>query len=71
MTEKIAPTLHLAVESPFFMPGTKVKLRAELRALLRCARVLLKIRAAGGAWNVGARGEADRALAAVDKASHG
>ena len=36
--KKIAPTLCLAVESPFFMPGTKDKLRAELRALLAVAR---------------------------------
>jgi len=75
--KKIAPTLHLAVESPFFMPGTKVKLRAELRALLavaRAAKRLVYIDPDGDlAWNNDAgtlAHELGRALSRLQKVSH-
>ena len=64
--KKIAPTLHKVSESPFFIPVARKAMQAELRALLSCARALRKLRAAGGAWDVEARGLADRALAKLD-----
>jgi hypothetical protein len=78
MSKRIAPTLrHFVDDWMMFIdrsvgnptPIRRKAVYAELRALLACYSALRKLRAAGGAWDVEARGMADRALERLDKVS--